>query len=370
MSSALAGRLRRMLQATGPVDVARFMALCAAAREGGYYEREETIGAAGDFVTAPEISQIFGEMAGAALAAFWQARGDGPVRIVELGPGRGPLMADLWRAARALPAFPAAVREVVLVETSRRLRALQAQRLAHLPIRHVDSVEEIPDDLPLLVIANEFFDALPVRQFVVTERGLVERLVAVDPRTGAFAFTLAGPARPPDPVLLRRLGGPPAPGTVIEVSPAREAVAERLGGLLAAAGGLLLVFDYGDAAPVFGDSLQAVMRHRKVDPLAHPGEADLSSHVDFGALARRLAGAGARVFGPLAQGAWLLRTGAEVRLARLVEAAPQRRTELEAGLRRLVDPDRMGELFRVLAATGPDDPLPPGFAEDERWSGP
>ncbi|GBD42542.1 hypothetical protein HRbin39_01936 [bacterium HR39] len=157
---------------------------------------------------------------------------------------------------------------------------------------------------------------------------------------------------------------------MIEVSPAREAVAERLGGLLAAVGGLLLVFDYGDVAPVFGDSLQAVMRHRKVDPLAHPGEADLSSHVDFGALARRLAGAGARVFGPLAQGAWLLRTGAEVRLARLVEAAPQRRTELEAGLRRLVDPDRMGELFRVLAACGPDDPLPPGFAEDERWSGP
>jgi len=366
MKTPLAVRLAALLRQTGPVDVARFMALCQAMR-GGYFEREESIGAAGDFVTAPEISQVFGELVGAAFAAFWQARGGGPVRIVELGPGRGTLMLDLWRAAGVLPAFRAAVREVVLVETSARLRALQAARLAHLPVRHVESVAELPDDLPLLVVANEFFDALPVRQFVIGEAGLVERLVTVDPQTQSLAFILSRIPHPPDPLLRRRLGAAWRPGAVVEISPAREAVAARLGELLAAAGGLLLAFDYGDVAPVFGDSLQAVMRHRKVDPLAHPGEADLSSHVDFGALATRLAEGGARVCGPLAQGEWLRRMGGDVRLSRLVEAAPQRRAELEAGYGRLVDPAAMGEMFRVLGAAGPGDPLPPGFHAEEAW---
>ncbi len=363
MSRPLAHLLRELIRLHGPLDVARFMALCAAHRD-GYYERAETIGAAGDFVTAPEISQVFGELVGLALAAHWRALGcPRPVRLVDYGPGRGTLLVDLWRAAGTVPGFREAVVEVVTVERSRRLAALQRERLATLPLRPVRDPEEVPDDLPLFAVANEFFDALPVRQFVVTEAGVRERLVTFDETRGRFVFTL-GRAVPREAL---RLPAAVREG-MVGVSPAREAVAAGLAARLAAGGGLALVIDYGEKGGDFGDSLQAVSRHRRVDPLATPGEADISSLVDFAALARAAEEAGARAFGPLPQGAWLLRLGVRARLARLVAAAPGRRAELEAGVARLVDPAAMGERFKVLALGAPGDPPPPGFGGDERWS--
>ena len=340
------------------------MALCAAHRDHGYYEREATIGAGGDFITAPELSQVFGELVGLALAAHWQALGAPPqIRLVELGPGRGTLLADLWRAVAVVPGFRAAVAEVVAVERSRRLRQLQRERLAGLQLRHVEEVEALADDLPLLVVANEFFDALPVRQFVLGEEGVRERLVAFDQARGRFVFTLS---RPIPRAALRLPAGVRA--GVVEVSPAREAVMAALAERIARAGGLALVIDYGEAGAGFGDSLQAVRQHRRVDPLAAPGEADLSSHVDFAALAGCARAAGCEVFGPLPQGVWLERLGARARLARLVAAAPARRAELEAGVARLLDPAAMGQLFKVLALTPHQAPLPPGFAAEETWS--
>ncbi len=359
--SRLADILRRLVDCNGPLDVGQFMALCAAHRGAGYYHRRETIGLAGDFVTAPEISQTFGELLGLALAAFWQETHPGrAIALVELGPGRGTLMADLWRATAHVPGFHRAVRGIHLVEISSSLRQLQQRTLRGLPLVFHEDLAELPRDLPLYLVANEFLDSLPMRQFVRTPRGLQERRVAAD-EAGRLVFVLD-----PRPLPLSALGELELPeaedGAVLEIAPAREALVADLAARLAAQGGLAYLVDYGFARPQWADTLQAVARHRRVDPLAMPGEADLSSHVDFAALLRATRGTGTRRFGPVDQGLFLRRLGIETRLATLsARAGPEQAAELEAGVRRLIDPDAMGTLFKVLAVSGPDGTVPPGF---------
>ena len=364
--SGLEDRLRRLILDHGPISIARYMALAMAHPTAGYYPRRDPLGAAGDFVTAPEVSQLFGELLGLALLQHWLELGSPEhVALVELGPGRGTLMADAVRAIRTLPqALPAL--SIHLVETSPALRERQATALSGLPVRWHDELGGVPGDRPLLIVANEFLDALPVRQFVRRAGRWHERMVAVDPEAG-LRFAVA-PLATPFPEAVGGIAADLADGTILELAPARESLAEAVALRLAAQGGMALLIDYGSDRPAMtGDSFQAVRRHAPADPLQEPGEADLSSHVDFRALARRCAAAAA-VFGPLPQGDYLKRLGIEMRLGRLLQrATPAQREALESGCARLLSADAMGTLFKVLALADPEGPVPPGFHEDERW---
>ncbi len=359
--SGLGDRLRRLIQDHGPISVARYMTLALAHPTLGYYPGRDPLGAGGDFVTAPEVSQLFGELIGLVLVQHWLDLGRPErVAVVELGPGRGTLMADALRAARVVPGFAAAA-DVHLVETSPVLRERQAAALAGLPVHWHDELAGLPADAPLLLVANEFLDALPVRQFLRISGRWHERLVGVD-EAGAFRFVVAPRATPlPE-------AADAAEGTLLELGPAREALAEAIAGRLAAQGGMALLIDYGADTPLMtGDTFRAVRRHAAVDPLQDPGEVDLSAHVDFRAVAARAAGAGAAVYGPLAQGAFLGRLGIAQRLAALLRhATPAQATDLRGGYERLVGADGMGELFKVLALTAPGAPVPAGFTEAER----
>lgn len=353
--SPLFEELRAEIAETGPVSLARYMALCLGHPRHGYYRTRDPFGAGGDFVTAPEISQMFGELIGIWVAATWEAMGrPAGLNLVELGPGRGTLMADLLRALRA--AAPDLAPALHLVETSPRLREAQAARLGADPARgpawHGD-VGTVPDG-PAIVIANEFLDALPVRQFERTERGWCERRVGLSPDGTRLVLGLAAE---PERDLAGEVPARPAPlGVVLTVPGAALDLVRILARRLARRGGALLVIDYGHARPGFGDALQAVAGHRFVDPLAAPGEADLTAHVDFAALARAAAGAGARAHGPVDQRDFLLALGLRTRADRLKLRASRDQAEaVEAAFARLTDPDRrgMGRLFKVLAIGDP-----------------
>jgi len=352
----LAEHLRRLIAVDGPIPVSRFMAEALGHPEHGYYRRRDPLGADGDFVTAPEVSQMFGELVGLWCAETWRQMG-APRRVVlaELGPGRGTLMADALRAIRVLPAFVDAV-EVHLVETSPALRAVQAERLAGHDVSWHERIETLPP-APLLALANEFFDALPVRQFVRRETGWHERLVAAD--GDGFAFVLA-----PDPVPCSLLppGAADAPqGGTLELAPAREALLGQLADRLAADGGAALIVDYGHDGG-YGDTLQAVRRHAYADVLDAPGTADLTVHVDFAALRRAAEAAGARAWGPIGQGDFLTRLGIEARAAKLTaNATPEAARAVDEALQRLVCPTAMGGLFKAFAVTAPELPAPAGF---------
>lgn len=350
---------RRLIETTGPIPVSRFMAEALGHPEQGYYVRREPFGADGDFVTAPEISQMFGELIGLWAVACWQQMG-APERLVlaEAGPGRGTLMADALRAARLSPGFLAAI-ELALVETSPRLRALQADALPALarPPHWYDSVDSLPDG-PLLFLANEFFDALPIRQFERRGGRWYERMVGW--REGELCFVSApDPAGPESlPAALRE-----APdGSLAESREADRAIAGAIAGRLAQAGGYALIIDYGHVVSAPGDSLQAVRRHAFHPILADPGSADLTAHVDFQQLAEAAVAAGARAHGPLGQGDFLERLGLRHRAARLQAAAtPAQSAAIAAARHRLTAEDGMGSLFKVLALSAPDLPPPPAF---------
>jgi NADH dehydrogenase [ubiquinone] 1 alpha subcomplex assembly factor 7 len=363
--NGLGARLRASLAREGPISVARFMALALLDRRGGYYATRTPIGAAGDFTTAPEISQCFGELLGVALARTWLDLGrPEPVTLVELGPGRGTLMLDLLRAIRGVPGLATAL-ELHLIEPSPSLRAVQAERLAaHRPRFH-ETLASVPTGRPLLLVANEVLDALPIRQLVRDRRGWRERLVGLD-ATGRLAFVLA-------PTIVEaavpEAGPEPPVGTVVELGPAREALVAEIAARLAADGGLALLVDFGRLGAT-GDSLRAVRGHRPADPLDEPGTVDLAADVDFAALRRAARAAGAAVFGPVGQGRVLERLGIGLRLERLAAGlSPAARGELEAGVRRLVEPEGMGERFKVLALTAPGAPPPAGFLAEEEWRG-
>ena len=338
---------------TGPISVAEYMSWCLSHPEHGYYMRRDPLGRAGDFITAPEISQMFGEMIGGWLAAAWEQAGS-PARVVlaELGPGRGTLMADAMRVATRLPGFATAA-ELWLVETSPALRAVQAETLeAHAP-HWADRVEELPE-APLLLVANEFFDALPLRQFQRLDTLWRERRIGL---TGdALAFVWAAPQA--DPVLDAQFPGVPD-GAFVETNPLGLAIAARVGDCLSRHGGAALIVDYG-AEGGTGDTFQGVADHATADPLAAPGEADLTAHVAFDPLAAAASAAGACAFGPIPQGVFLERLGITARARQLAAARPHDAHSVAAAHRRLTHPEEMGNLFRVLALSRGDDP-PPGF---------
>ncbi len=323
--ASLAERLRERIRAEGPITVEAYMAACNA----HYYASRDPLGAAGDFITAPEISQMFGELVSACLADCWRRAGS-PAKAVyaELGPGRGTLAADALRVM-GKAGF---VGEVHLVETSPALRQAQAERIAG--AHWHDEIAGLPP-VPLLLAANEFLDALPVRQW----NGGEERRVAID---GArLRFT--------------------GQGEIQEDSPAREAAVAALARHLAMHGGVALIIDYGHAQSAPGDTLQAVRGHGFANPLADPGEQDLTAHVDFEAVARAAVDAGAVVNGPVGQGDWLRRLGINERARSLIASDPDKRHDIEQAIQRLCAGDEMGELFKVMAIRATDWPEPAGF---------
>jgi SAM-dependent MidA family methyltransferase len=335
-----------LIAAEGAIPVERFMALANA----HYYGTRDPLGAAGDFITAPEISQMFGEMIGLALADLWDRAGRPGAAYVELGPGRGTLAMDALRAMAAAGLRP----PIHLVETSPVLRNLQRD---HLPdaIWH-DAIDSLPTDRPLLIVANEFFDALPVRQLVMTADGWCERMVGDGP-DGFVPIPGFPVASVHIPAALRQSD----PGAIIELNPAAAAIAHALAQRLAQQGGALLAFDYGYARSAHGETLQAVHAHAYADPFAQPGASDLTAHVDFAALGAAATAGGARVFGPIAQGQWLIALGISDRAAVLARAAPTRADEIAASYRRLTSADEMGQLFKCMAVLAPSWPNPAGF---------
>jgi NADH dehydrogenase [ubiquinone] 1 alpha subcomplex assembly factor 7 len=354
--SDLEAVLAEMIRRDGPLPVAQFIDLALHHPSYGYYRQRDPLGAGGDFVTAPELSQAFGEVIGAWLAQAWLDLG-GPAscRLVELGPGRGTLLADALRATRGVPSFHDSL-HLHLVETGDRLRAAQAARLPEFRISWHRAFDEVPPG-PVLLIANEFFDALPAHQLVATAAGWVERCVGLDDR-GRLTFCLA---KKPSPLGARLRPAPP--GTVAEVSPARSSLAQAIARRIARERGVALLIDYGAwAEGPTGDTLQATRRHAACDPLDAPGTADLTTHVEFGALAEAAAAGGAAVYGPVPQGTFLTTLGVHLRTAKLLErASPEQGRALRAALFRLIDPSAMGELFKMLVLAHPQAPTPPGF---------
>ncbi|MFI4935609.1 MAG: class I SAM-dependent methyltransferase [Caulobacterales bacterium] len=350
---SLKARLEAEIAASGPISVADYMTRCLHDPLDGYYATRPAIGEAGDFITAPLVSQMFGELIGLWLLEIWQRMG-APTRVIlaEAGPGDATLMSDIGRAARISDAFLFAC-ELWLVESSPPLRRLQGERLSGFPApaRWVGSIAELPDDAPLLLVANEFLDCLPASQFQRTDTGWAERVVGL---SGAGALTMGlapavGVVGPPDAAV----------GAVIERSPAQEAFGAELGGRIVRQGGAALLVDYGPAEPSCGDTLQALARHQKVDPLAEPGLADITVHADFPTVlaAARAAGAQTAI---LAQGEFLKRLGVETRAAALSRSRPERAGVIGRQVARLTAADQMGELFKA-AAIWAGDITPPAF---------
>lgn len=342
----LADLLARRIAATGPITLAEFMAEALMHPDHGYYATRDPFGSSGDFITAPEISQMFGELVGLWLAQVWQDQG-APPRIVlaEPGPGRGTLMADALRATRGVPGFHAAL-SVHMVETSATLRAVQARSVPG--VTHHASVADLPPG-PLFLIANEFLDALPIRQFASTGTGWTERMVGL--RDGALAFALR-----PAPLAL-----PAMPeGTVIETCPALPGIVADIAARIATHGGAALFADYGGWAGT-GDTLQAMKGHAFVDPLAEPGLADLTAHVDFAAVAA--AAGAAQVSAMVPQGVFLERLGITARAQALARRLSGDALAAHvAAHRRLTHPDQMGHLFKTIGIAPKGAPPLPGLS--------
>jgi SAM-dependent MidA family methyltransferase len=351
--TAILDRLVPLIAEHGPIGVDRYMAICLADPDAGYYRIRDPLGVAGDFVTAPEISQIFGEIIGAWLAERWGAMGrPDPVHLVELGPGRGTLMGDILRILGLVPGCLPAIR-LHLVETSPALRQRQRDALPAdpRPCWH-ETLEAVPDG-PMLLVANEFFDALPIRQAILAGGVWRERMVGIDPE-GALTFVAE------TEIAVEFPAHDLPEGSIVEIAEVAASVAGVIGDRLSRYPGAALVIDYGHLSSAVGETLQAVRAHRFAPVLADPGEADLSAHVDFAALARALAPA--EIWGPVTQGAFLVANGAALREAALCRGqTPEAAAAIRRDIRRLLDPAAMGRLFKVLAATSPGLTRPAGF---------
>jgi NADH dehydrogenase [ubiquinone] 1 alpha subcomplex assembly factor 7 len=346
--NALADSLAREIRDHGPITVAHYMAEALGNPEHGYYMKQMPFGAAGDFVTAPEVSQMFGELIGLWCAEAWQLMGTPETILwVELGPGRGTLTRDALRVAGYVPGFPKAI-EVHLVEISPVLTSVQQGTVKGTWHR---SFDEVPSG-PLFVIANEFFDALPIRQFEKGAGGWHERRIGLNGGADfAFVTDPAPCVEPPVPVSLEGLG----PGATVEVCPDGLALAEAIADRICRFGGAALIIDYGHVQSAPGETLQAVRRHSYHPVLADPGDADLTAHVDFAALKRAAESRGARVVGPTPQGCFLKELGIEQRAASLRRGATaDQARDIRSGLLRLTDPRAMGQLFKVMAIVHPD----------------
>lgn len=343
----LGERIARLIAASGPISVADYMATCLFDPQHGYYTTREPFGRGGDFITAPEVSQMFGELVAIWLAEAWQAAGGPlPATFAEIGPGRGTLMKDMVRTIRRVAPGLAEGATFALVEASPRLADLQRRTLevAGPAFSWHATVDTLPEQ-PLLVVGNEIFDALPFRQFVRTRDGWRERVIDLD---GASRFRFAaGDTVLPESTLPAGVRGAPE-GSIFETSPAREALMASIAERIAVHRGAGIFFDYGHLAPGVGDTFQAVRRHRSEDVFENPGEADLTSHVDFAALAAvaRRHGLDARM---TTQGQFLLDMGLLERAGRLGHSADEAgRAKIVADVERLAGPDQMGELFKVL----------------------
>jgi NADH dehydrogenase [ubiquinone] 1 alpha subcomplex assembly factor 7 len=341
--------LRRRIATSGPVTVAEFMRIALTEQGSGYYATRDPLGRQGDFITAPEISQMFGELIGLWCVDAWEKAGaPDPFLLVELGPGRGTLMADALRAAKVRPRFLSAMR-LHLVEISLPLREVQERRLGTFhPLWH-DDATTLPEG-PALVVGNEFLDALPIHQFQMTEQGWCER--GVDLTDGALAWTLLPPG--PQLELLQAAHRRAKPGEIGEVCPAALSLAAAMGARVAEDGIAALFIDYGAVASATGESLQAVKAHRFCDPLAEAGAADLTAHVDFAAFAAAAREAGARIHGAVAQATFLESLGIRTRAALLsARASEQDRGAIAQAMARLIDPRQMGSLFKAFAISHP-----------------
>jgi NADH dehydrogenase [ubiquinone] 1 alpha subcomplex assembly factor 7 len=357
---SLAARLHAHIAENGPLTVEAFMQACLSDAASGAYTSRQPIGGAGDFITAPEISQIFGELIGLWSVSVWQSMGaPRAVTVAELGPGRGSLMADALRAWRAVPAFLDVI-SVALIETSPVMVAAQrsALREARVPVSWYATLDELPDG-PLIVLANEFIDALPIRQFIYRDGTWLERLIASD-WSGGFCFTEGNRLALGDQA--SDLPDEAPDGSILEMRPAARTLLYELARRASVAPLAVLIIDYGHDEAGFGDTLQAVRDHRFAATLADPGSADLSAHVDFADLKRRASALGLKPYGPVPQGEFLLKLGLGERRNRLLQrATPAQAEAIASGASRLVDPKQMGILFKALALTGADRPPPPPF---------
>jgi SAM-dependent MidA family methyltransferase len=362
MTTPLTEKIKAIIRQTGPISVTDYFALCLADPEHGYYKTRDPFGRAGDFITAPEVSQLFGEIIGIFLVHAWQSHlmPKGPVRIAEIGPGRGTMMADMLRVIRRLAPRLYDIATVHLVETSDKLSKVQSETLSE----HAGKVswhqgfDEVPAGF-LLLAANEFFDAVPIRQFIKTSSGFRERLVGLG-EDDELAFTVGFGGV--DPALLPENHGNQPRGAIAEVAPTRAAIMQAISDRLFAGGGTALFVDYGHLEAGFGDTLQAVLDHQFDPPLAHPGVADLTSHVDFATLAAVARDRGVHVNGMMSQGAFLLDLGIAERAGILGSGkGADRQAEIRAAVSRLVGSQtgEMGALFKVLAISSPETSLQP-----------
>lgn len=345
--TSLSTIIREKISASGPISIADYMGLALSHPEHGYYIKRDPFGARGDFITAPEISQIFGEMIGLWCAQMWLQLGGGPMSLVELGPGRGTLMADVLRATKSMKGFHDAI-TIHMVETSPVLANAQYMRLRddHPRIEWLDHVDALPESKTIL-IANEFFDALPIKQYVMTDDGMREKRVTWNETTSAFDFVLVEAG-----LVLAKSGHTIPTGTVMEHSPISRSIMRQLASHMREFGGAGLIIDYGYLGEAHHDTLQALKAHLFHPVLSDPGEADITAHVDFTSLMAIAREAGHQV-GPLVnQGEFLIRMGAQLRLEMLLrQANPMQKEPLISGLERLISPQAMGELFKVMGFT-------------------
>lgn len=345
-------RLKRLIATNGPISVADYMAACLGDRETGYYMTREPFGRSGDFITAPDVSQMFGELIAIWCIGIWDMLGRPEKTVLcEIGPGRGTLMSDMLRTITKLAPQLAACATVAMVETSPRLTAIQKEKLAPFKnlIQWFECFADIPDG-PLILVSNELFDAIPTRQFIKVDERFVERMIALDEQEELqFASGVTGL----DPALLPQDHERVPDGAVFEAAPARTALMQEIARHIARTRGAALTIDYGHLQSGFGDTLQAMLKHAYDDVFAHPGEADLTSHVDFDMLEKTARNCGCKT-GTMTQGEFLLAMGLIDRAGRLGagrDAAFQEK--IREDVERLAASDQMGNLFKTLAIADP-----------------
>jgi NADH dehydrogenase [ubiquinone] 1 alpha subcomplex assembly factor 7 len=363
-SSPLKSEIEKLIRTSGPMPVWRYMELCLTHPQHGYYLSRDPLGREGDFTTAPEVSQMFGELLGLWTASVWKTIGSPPLlRLIELGPGRGTMMSDAVRALRVVPALYQSL-SVHLVEINPVLREKQRATLSEVPnITWHDSIDDVPDG-PAVILANEYFDVLPIHQTIKRETGWHERVVELDDN-GDLVFGAAAEPMPHFDVLLPPLVRAAPPGAVFEWRADAEIL--KIGSRVRDQDGAALIIDYGHLRSDTGDTFQAIAHHNFADPLEDPGQADVTAHVDFEALVRAAEGIGARAHGPVPQGDFLKRLGIETRALTLMAKASHEISEDVLGaLRRLVEGGHggMGSMFKVLAISGPRIAALPGFADE------
>jgi NADH dehydrogenase [ubiquinone] 1 alpha subcomplex assembly factor 7 len=351
--SPLLNEIKALIKSTGPMPVWRYMELCLMHPRYGYYVSRDPLGREGDFTTSPEVSQMFGELLGLWSASVWKQMGSPQLlRLIELGPGRGTMMADALRALRVLPPLYQSL-SIHMVDVNPVLRERQRATLSS--VRNIawhDNIDDVPEG-PCIILANEYFDVLPIHQMVKRENGWHERVVDVD-AGGKLEFGAAADATPRFDVLLPPLVRAAPVGAVFEWRPDAEIM--KLASRVRDQDGAALIIDYGHLRSDAGDTFQAIARHTFADPLKAPGQADVTAHVDFQALSRAAEDVGARVHGPVTQGEFLKRIGVETRAAALMQkATPEVSADIAAALQRLTDtgPGGMGSMFKVLGISEP-----------------